>query len=103
MCSGFWKMGTKQHVKWSFLLAVKNSTIDALNEQVVVNFFLWNFQDVMWRANRAYVITQKWYWGYLKIWHILGWSPYFKIDKILVQDRSVCVRPSVCTYTRDLL
>jgi hypothetical protein len=35
--------------------------------------------------------------------YTLDRSSVFKIDKILVQDRSVCMRPSVCTYTRDLL
>ncbi len=27
----------------------------------------------------------------------------FKIDKLLVQDRSVCMQPYVCTYTSNLL
>ncbi len=47
-------------------------------------------------------------WGIPDIQHglsayALDRSSVFKIYKILVQDRSVCMWPSVCTYTRNLL
>ncbi len=29
----------------------------------------------MWWVSRAGQITQKWYWGHLKIWQILYWTP----------------------------
>jgi hypothetical protein len=73
-------MGSKQHVKWSFLLAWGNPMFDAFNGQVLVNFFQQNFQDVILEHRRAVYNIKKWWGGDLKKSQFSTGPPYIGID-----------------------
>jgi hypothetical protein len=73
-----------------------------------VEFLTWGF-GILYEeyldsvVRRIFDSTKEFYMRRVISAYALDCSSVFKIDKILVQDRSVCTRPSVCTYTRDLL
>ena len=74
-----------------------------------VEFLTWEFSILLWGTpdsvvRRIFDSTKEFGIQRGLFAYALDHLSVFKIiDKILAKDRSVCMWPSVCTYTRDLL